>query len=80
MAEAVEGVIHGKTIELVADPGLQDGEIVELVIRRAKPPRTWGEGIRATAGAPAQMPPEYFSDLEEIVRERQRWPYREDLG
>jgi hypothetical protein len=77
MAEVVEGVIHGKTIELSVDPGLQDGETVEVVIRRVKPARTPGEGIRATAGALAQMPPEYFADLEEIVRERQRWPYRE---
>jgi hypothetical protein len=39
-----------------------------------------GYGIRATAGVLAQMPPEYFDDLEEIVRERQRWPYLEVLG
>ena len=77
MAEVVEGVIHGKTIELAVDPGLQDGESVEVVIRRVKPARTSGEGIRATAVALAQMPPEYFADLEEIVRERQRRPYRE---
>jgi hypothetical protein len=77
MAETVEGVIHGKTIELAVDPGLQDGEVVEVVIRRVKQPRTWGEGIRTTAGALAQMPPEYFADLDEIVRERQRWPYRD---
>jgi hypothetical protein len=77
MAEVVEGVIHGKTIELAVDPGLQDGETVEVVIRRVKTERTSGEGVRATAGALAQMPPEYFADLEEIVRERQRWPYRE---
>ena len=77
MAEVVEGIIHGKTIELAVDPGLQDGEIVEVVIRRVKPSPSWGEGIKAAAGALAQMPPEYFADLDEIVRERQRWPYRE---
>jgi hypothetical protein len=77
MAETVEGVIHGKTIELAVDPGLQDGEVVEVIIRRVKQPQTWGEGIRLTAGALAQMPPEYFADLDEIVRERQQWPYRE---
>jgi hypothetical protein len=80
MAEVFECVIHGKTIELVVDPGLEDGETVEFVIRRVKPARTPGEGIRATAGALAQMPPEYFADLDEIVRERQRWPYREIPG
>jgi hypothetical protein len=58
MGEIVEGVIHGKTIELAVDPALQDGEVVEVVIRLVKQPRTWGEGIRKTAGALAQMPPE----------------------
>jgi hypothetical protein len=77
MAEVVEGVIHGKTIELAVDPGLQDGETVEAVIRRVKPARTSGERIRAPAGALVRMPPEYLADLEEIVRERQRWPSRE---
>jgi len=74
VGETVEGVIHGKTIELAVDPGLQDGEAVEVVIRRVKHPRTWREGITTTAGALAQMPPEYFADLYEIVRERHRCP------
>jgi hypothetical protein len=80
MAEVVEGVIHGKTIELAVDPGLQDGESVEVVIRRVKPARTSGERIRATARALAQVPPEYFAHLVGIIRERQRRPYREVLG
>jgi len=42
MGEIVEGVIRGKTIELEVDPGLQDGGVVEVVIRRVKQPRTWG--------------------------------------
>jgi hypothetical protein len=70
MAEAVEAVIHGKTIELAVDPGMEDGETVEAVIRRIKPARTPGEHFRATAGALAQMPPEFFADLDQIVRER----------
>jgi len=77
MSEVMEGVIHGKTIELAIDPGLHDGERVEVVIRRAGQPKAWGEGIKATAGALAHLPREDFDDLDEIVRERQRWPYRE---
>lgn len=77
MSEIMEGVIHGKTIELEIDPGLQDGERVEVMIRRADRPKTWGEGIKATAGALAHLPPEYFADLDEIVRDRQQWPHRE---
>ena len=33
MGPIVEGVIHGKTIELEVDRGLQNGEVVEVVIR-----------------------------------------------
>ena len=52
-----QGIVHRKTIELAVDPGLQDGEVVEVVIRRVKEPRTRGEGIRTTAGALGRMPP-----------------------
>ncbi len=43
MGEIVEGVIHGKTIELAVDPGLQDGGVVEVVNRRSpcEQPRAW---------------------------------------
>jgi hypothetical protein len=79
VSEVLEGVIHGKTIELAIDPGLQDGERVEIVIRRAGQPKAWGQGITATAGALAHLPPEEFDELDEIVRDRQRWTYREIL-
>jgi hypothetical protein len=80
MTEAVEGVIRGKTIELAIDPGMKEGERVEVLIRRKGERRKWGEGIRSTAGALSEMPPEYFDDLETIVRDRQPWPYREIPG
>ncbi|MGZ3391994.1 MAG: hypothetical protein ACXVCF_20690 [Isosphaeraceae bacterium] len=35
MGEIVEGMIHGKTIEIAVDPGLQDGGVVEVVNRRS---------------------------------------------
>ena len=50
MSEAVEGVIHGKTIELAVDPGLQDGQRVEVVIRRAGRPKAWARGSRRPPG------------------------------
>ena len=33
MPEVVQGVIHGKTIELLADPGIKDGATIEVTIR-----------------------------------------------
>lgn len=77
MSEAVGGVIHGRTIELEIDPGLKDGERIEVVIRRVGPSKRRDDGFKATAGALAHLPPEYFEDLEEIVRDRQQWPFRE---
>ncbi len=44
----VRGIIHGKTIKLQEDLGMQDGEKVKVTIRHASPP---GEGIRRSAGA-----------------------------
>ena len=75
MSEVIEGVIRGKTIELEMDPGLRDGERVEVVIRRAGPTKAWGDGIKATAGALADLPAEYFEDLDEIVRDRPHWNF-----
>jgi hypothetical protein len=77
MTAVVEGVIRGKTIELAVDPGLEDGAQVEVVIRRKDGSRAWGRGIKSTAGALSEMPPGYFDDLEKIVVDRQKWPYRE---
>jgi hypothetical protein len=51
MSQVIPGVIHGKTIELIADPGLGDGQPVEVFIRATSHGKTSGEGIRRSAGA-----------------------------
>jgi len=72
MAEALHGVIHGRTIELNVDPGLADGEPVEVVIRAAGPPGGWGVGLRRSAGAmAAHWTEEDDRILEAIRRDRQ---------
>ena len=43
---AIKGVIHGKTIELESEPGLPEGEVVSVIVRRMLPA---GEGIRQSA-------------------------------
>jgi hypothetical protein len=43
--QILRGKIRGKTVELDEDPGLADGQEVEVVVRL--PP---GEGIRRSAG------------------------------
>lgn len=75
MSGPVGGVIRGRTIELESDSGLDDGERIEVVIRRV--PQAPGKEVRSSAGALAHMPPDYFDDLDEIIRSRQDWPFRE---
>lgn len=57
MIQTVQGVIHGKTIELVVDPGFQPGQTIEVQLTGATAsPRVWGDGIRASAGIAADIP------------------------
>ena len=51
MTLTLRGHIHGDQIELERDPGLNEGQAVEiqLTVVAAPPPR--GEGLRRSAGA-----------------------------
>ncbi len=69
MSIVVQGVIHGKTIELKENPGVADGQEVEVTVRDLQPGPTWGDGIRRSAGAAAGIPG-VDEAFEEIQRER----------
>ena len=73
MPEVVQGDIHGKTIELQADPGIADGVSVEVTIRPmpVRDPDARVAAIRRTAGSLAHLPQEDWDALDSIVRERQ---------
>ena len=80
MVRQVQGVIHGRTIELSEDPGVADGQQVEITIRAVPTPRPWGEGLRRCAGAfAADWTEEDDRILEEIQQERKR-DSREDIA
>ena len=52
MLETLQGTIHGRTIILDTDPGLEDGRKVEVVVRQNKLPPTppgWRPGGTETA-------------------------------
>ena len=72
------GVIRGKTIELVEDLGLVEGQEIEVVVRVRTPETEWGHGIRNSAGG---MIPYWTVDddqiLEEIERDRRQPRTRE---
>ena len=46
MTKKLHGKVHGKTIELDEDPGVADGQEVELQINVIPPVRNWGVAKR----------------------------------
>ena len=60
------GVIHGKTIELVEDLGLTEGQEVDVIVRVRKLGPEWGQGILNSAGA---MAPYWTPDDDRILAE-----------
>ncbi len=78
MSDLVHGVIHGKTIELQSDPGLGEGQAVEVLIRPAPSPVRAGDGIRRSAGALADDP-HWDAIMDEIhqARKQERRPHAE---
>ncbi len=73
MPEVIQGVIHGKTIELQADPGVADGVTVEVTIRPMSVIDLDARiaAFRRTAGVLAHLPQADWDALDSIVRERQ---------
>ena len=68
MTKKLHGTVHGRSIELDEDPGVADGEEVELQIQIATA-RKWGEGILPSAGGWVDYP-EMDDIMEKIYQER----------
>jgi hypothetical protein len=77
VSQPLSGIIHGRTIELLADPGLADGQPVEVTIRPS-PPSGTGAGIARTAGA-LHDDAEWDAIMEQIheARRQERRPQGE---
>ncbi|MDP6117982.1 MAG: hypothetical protein QF437_15615 [Planctomycetota bacterium] len=72
MTKLLNGIIHGKTVELSDDPGMEDGQEVEVMVRLAKENGNWGDGLRRCAGALADSWTEEDDRiLDQIYKERQ---------
>ena len=56
MTDTIEGVIHGKTIELATDPGLSNGQAVRVIVKPLPTPDQKREAILRTTGAMANEP------------------------
>jgi hypothetical protein len=73
MTKTVHGVVHGKTIELDEDPGVAEGQQVQITIKSVSAKKPWGEGLRRCAGALAnEWTDEDDRILEEIHQDRKR--------
>ena len=69
MTKIMHGKVHGRTIELDEDPGVAEGQEVEVQMKVVPPPQKWGEGIRRSAGGWANYP-EMDAVMEKIQQDR----------
>ncbi|HEV3003942.1 MAG TPA: hypothetical protein VGX78_05745 [Pirellulales bacterium] len=82
MTKTIQGKVHGRTIELDEDPGVAEGQEVEVQMRLLpKTGRKPGDGFLRTEGALADDT-EWDGIMEEIyqARKRDRRPQIPDLG
>jgi hypothetical protein len=70
MTKAINGKIHGKTIELDEDLGVADGQEVQVQVTIVPPARKWGEGILRSAGGWVDYP-EMDAIMEKIHQGRE---------
>jgi hypothetical protein len=76
MTHIIHGRINGKTIELDDDLGVPNGREVEVVVRVVEPQPDWGEGIRRSAGAAADVA-DFDEVFAQIERERKAAQFRD---
>jgi hypothetical protein len=69
MTKKLHGRVHGRTIELDEDPGVAEGQEVELQMNVVPAARKWGDGIRRSAGGWTAYP-EMDDIMEKIYQER----------
>jgi hypothetical protein len=79
VAETIPGTIHGRTIELDADPGLAEGQKVQITIRAAAGEDARLAAIEGTAGSMADDP-EFDAVMADIAHQRKSTRYRDIAG
>lgn len=83
MLDTLQGIIHGRTIILDTDPGLEDGRKVEVVLRQNKlppPPPGWRPGGTETAAGMLAAEWTETDDriFAEIQQDRKAFRFREE--
>jgi hypothetical protein len=81
MSKMLHGKVHGKLIELDQDPGLAEGQEVEITVRAVPSAARGqsGEGLLRTEGVLADDQ-EWDGIVEEIYQDRKRDRRRENPG
>lgn len=69
MNKILHGKVHGRTIELEEDPGIGEGQEVEVQVKVVPNAKKWGEGILRSAGGWVNYP-ELDGIMEKIHQER----------
>lgn len=80
MTKFIEGVVHGRTIELKTDPGLAEGQRVKVEVQPVLDLDADSEERRqrlaALAGSLAHLPEEDWKALDTIIAGRQHDHHR----
>jgi hypothetical protein len=79
VSEAIEGVIHGKTIDLTIDPGLADGQAVRVIVKPLPTPEQRRDAILRTAGSMANDD-EFDAAMAQVESDRRSARYRGTTG
>ena len=74
MNNAILGTVHGKNIELISDPGLEEGQPVEVVLL----PVANQEHVECSAAGMLAGIPGLAESLEAIQQQRKLTPHRTD--
>lgn len=77
MMKLVEGIVHGKTIEVAEDLGIPDGQKVELIVKTPGGTAAAGEGLLRSAGPLPDDSPKDDQILLEIEKSRKSARLRE---
>jgi hypothetical protein len=79
VSEAIEGVIHGKTIDLATDPGLADGQAVRVIVKPLPTPEQRRDAILRTAGSMANDA-DFDAAMGQVGSDRRSARYRGATG
>ena len=79
MPKSIEGVIHGKTIELTTDPGLANGQAVRVFVKPLPKPEQALQAILRTAGSMSNDP-DFEAAMAQVERDRRSAIHRESEG